>query len=215
MSAQKPVSPLARRFRGFLPVVIDVETAGFNSKTDALLELAAVMLRMTEEGYFELQETHAFHIIPFAGANLDEAALAFTGIDPYHPFRFAVSEHDALTQLFASVRQELRNQGCSRAILVGHNPSFDLAFLKAAVHRTGLQRNPFHSFTTFDTATLGGLAFGQTVLARAVQAAGLEWDEKEAHSARYDAERTAQLFCTVLNQWQGFIKADGVRAGGR
>ena len=206
MSDQKPAIPIARRFRGFLPVVIDVETAGFNSKTDALLELAAVMLRMTEEGYFELQETLAFHIIPFAGANLDEAALAFTGIDPYHPFRFAVSEHDALTQLFSSVRRELRTQGCSRAILVGHNPSFDLAFLKAAVHRTGLQRNPFHSFTTFDTATLGGLAFGQTVLARAVQAAGLEWDEKEAHSARYDAERTAQLFCAVLNQWHESVK---------
>ena len=41
----------------------------------------------------------------------------------------------------------------------------------------------------------------QTVLARAVYAAGLEWDQREAHSAVYDAERTAQLFCIIANAW--------------
>jgi ribonuclease T len=209
MSMPPSEIPIARRFRGFLPVVVDVETAGFNPQTDALLELAAVTLGVNGQGFLEPGETHAFHIIPFPGANLEASALAFTGIDPYHPFRFAVSEHEALTALFGTVRRLLREQACSRAILVGHNPSFDLAFLKAAVVRTKLQKSPFHSFSTFDTATLGGLAFGQTVLARAVQAAGLGWNDGEAHSARYDAERTAQLFCAVTNRWQALVTREG------
>ncbi|MGW8228635.1 MAG: ribonuclease T, partial [Gammaproteobacteria bacterium] len=43
--------------------------------------------------------------------------------------------------------------------------------------------------------------YGQTVLARAVQAAGIQWNQKEAHSAVYDAERTAELFCRIVNTW--------------
>ncbi len=189
------------RFRGYLPVVIDVETAGFNSKTDALLEIAAVMLEMTSSGEWLRASTHFFHVLPFAGANLEESALKFNGIDPFHPFRFAVSESEALESLFKPVRRALKSTQCTRAILVGHNPSFDLNFLNAAVERCGIKRSPFHPFSTFDTATLGGLAYGQTVLARAAQAAGLPWDSGQAHSAVYDAERTADLFCTIVNQW--------------
>jgi ribonuclease T len=194
---------MANRFRGFLPVVVDVETGGFNAKTDALLEVAAVLLQYDSQGQLQPVETVWTHVQPFAGANLDEASLAFTGIDPHHPFRFAVSESEALKKVFEPVRREVKSQGCSRAILVGHNPTFDLAFIKAAVDRTGIKRNPFHQFSTFDTATLGGLAFGQTVLARAVKAAGYEWDNDSAHSARYDAEKTADLFCKVVNLWGG------------
>jgi ribonuclease T len=192
---------MAARFRGFLPVVVDVETGGFHPHSDALLEIAAVMLRMDPGGWLRPDSVHAFHIQPFPGARLDPAALAVNRIDPYHPFRFAVSEKDALEALFDAVCGEIRRQGCSRAILVGHNASFDLAFLKAAVARARLPNNPFHSFSTLDTATLGALAFGQTVLARAVQAAGIQWDNSEAHSARYDAQRTAELFCEVVNRW--------------
>ncbi|MBI5040367.1 MAG: ribonuclease T [Gammaproteobacteria bacterium] len=195
-------SRLGERFRGFLPVVVDVETAGFNPKTDALLEIAAVTLQMDERGMLSRLETIACHVEPFPGANLDPKSLEFTGIDPYHPFRFAKPEHEALEKIYRPVRQLVKECQCSRAILVGHNPSFDLAFIKAATQRAGIKRNPFHLFSTFDTATLGGLAYGQTVLARAVQAAGFEWDEKSAHSAVYDTERTADLFCAIVNQWQ-------------
>ncbi len=193
--------PFALRFRGFLPIVVDVETAGFNAQTDALLEIAAVTLRMDEAGLIHPFETHACHVQPFAGANLEPAALAFTGIDPYHPFRFAKTEDDALQTIFNAVRKAVKEHGCTRAILVGHNPFFDLGFLNAAVARTKIKRNPFHPFSTFDTATLGGLAYGQTVLARAAQAAGLDWNNDEAHSAIYDAQKTAQLFCAVVNRW--------------
>ncbi len=195
-------SPMARRFRGFLPVVVDVETAGFNPATDALLEIAAVTLMIDEQGHWRREQTIACHVLPFPGANLDRTALEFTGIDPYHPFRLAVPEEQALQTVFAVVRRAIDTHGCSRAILVGHNPSFDLAFIKAAVKRSGVKPNPFHSFSTFDTVTLAGLAFGQTVLSRAVTAAGLEWNNAEAHSAIYDAERTADLFCAVLNRWE-------------
>ena len=192
---------LSNRFRGFLPVVVDVETAGFNAKTDALLEIAAVTVVFNEEGQLAVGETYSSHVQPFPGANLDESSLAFTGIDPHHPFRFAVSEFDALKTIFEPIRQTVKEQACTRAILVGHNPAFDLAFLNAAVNRSGIKRNPFHQFSTFDTVTLAGLAYGQTVLARAMIAAGIEWNNDHAHSAKYDAEKTAELFCKIVNTW--------------
>ena len=213
---QAKIKPkMAQRFRGFLPVVVDVETGGFNSQTDALLELAAVIIRTDEHGMLRLSETCSYHIEPFTGANLDESALAFNKIDPFHPFRFAVPERKALEEVFEKVRKAVKDNGCSRAILVGHNPFFDLGFLKAAVERNDIKRNPFHSFSTFDTATLGGLAFGQTVLSRAVMAAGLEWDNDSAHSALYDAERTAQLMELTAKtfQCQPFRIKDGNKLG--
>lgn len=192
---------IAKRFRGFLPVVVDVETAGFDAKNDALLEIAAVTLRMDDEGLLHLAETHSCHVEPFPGANLDPKALAFNGIDPDHPFRMALPEKEALTKITAPIRKAVKASGCNRAILVGHNAFFDLGFINAAVERTGFKRNPFHPFSTFDTVSLAGLAYGQTVLAKAALAAGIEWDNNEAHSAVYDTEKTAELFCTIMNQW--------------
>ncbi len=193
---------IANRFRGFLPVVVDVETAGFNAETDALLEIAAVTVRMDLNGQLHRDQSFACHVEPFPGANLEQRALEFTGIDPFNPFRMAKAEKNALDHIFTPIQEEVKRQGCTRAILVGHNPFFDLGFLKAAVERTGHKKNPFHSFSTFDTATLGGLAYGQTVLARAAKAAGIEWDGSQAHSALYDAERTADLFCAIVNRWK-------------
>ncbi len=204
MDSPAPVAgknAVAGRFRGFLPVVVDVETGGFDARTDALLEVAAVIVGRDEEGRWRREATHACHVEPFAGANIEAAALEFTGIDPYHPFRGAVSEAEALRTVFQPIRGAVKAAGCTRAVLVGHNPAFDLGFINEAVKRTGIKRNPFHPFSSFDTATLGGLAFGQTVLARAVQAAGMEWESDSAHSAIYDAERTADLFCTIVNLW--------------
>lgn len=200
MSARALKQGIARRFRGYFPVVVDVETGGFNPATDALLEIAAVLLAVDERGLWYPSETYACHVSPFPGANLEPAALDFNHIDPHHPLRFAVPEREALQTIFRPVRQALRETGCTRAVLVGHNPCFDLAFVNAAVRRTSFKRNPFHPFTTFDTATLGGLIFGQTVLARAVEAAGFPWDKREAHAAIYDAMRTAELFCAVVNR---------------
>lgn len=193
---------ISRRFRGYLPVVVDVETAGFNADTDALLEIAAVVIRMDQAGTLVPAPAVSCHVLPFEGANLDPKALAFNGIDPYHPFRAAVSEREALEKVFAPVRVAVKASGCKRAILVGHNAFFDLAFLNAAVNRTGHKRNPFHPFSTFDTVTLAGLAYGQTVLARSVMAAGLGWEAEQAHSALYDTEKTAELFCHIVNRWQ-------------
>jgi ribonuclease T len=201
MSDTNSSARLATRFRGFLPVVVDVETGGFNPKRDALLEIAAVILDFDEQGRLQPSETHACHVEPFKGANLDEKSLQFTGIDPYHPFRFAKPEDEALRQIFKPVRRAVKESACTRAILVGHNPSFDLSFVNAAADRCKIKRNPFHPFSSFDTATMAGLAFGQTVLARAAVAAGMNWDQEQAHSAKYDAERTAELFCMIVNRW--------------
>jgi len=189
----------AKRFRGFLPVVIDVETGGFHARTDALLEIAAVIIDIGPDGRVRRGASHAFHVKPFEGGRLDPASLEVNGIDPWHPLRPAIDEADALQRMFREIRTAIRAHGCRRAILVGHNAAFDLAFLNAAVERTGIKRNPFHPFSCFDTATLAGAALGQTVLARAVQLSGGDWDSSSAHSARYDAERTADLFCYINN----------------
>lgn len=195
------------RFRGFLPVVVDVETGGFNSKTDALLEIAAVLLDYNSEGLLRRGETIRYHVKPFEGANLEEASLAVNGIDPYHPLRPAIEERDALQRVFREVRRAVRENRCSRAVLVGHNAHFDLGFLNQAVERSAIKRNPFHPFSCFDTATVCGIAFGQTVLARAAIAAGLGWDETQAHSASYDAEVTADLFCEAVNRYRDIYEA--------
>lgn len=185
-----------------MPVVVDVETGGFNCRTDALLEIAAVMLDPQEDGTLLRGETFRFHVKPFEGANLEPASLAVNGIDPHHPLRPAIDERDALQRIFREVRREIKEKNCTRAILVGHNASFDLGFVNAAIERTDFKRNPFHPFSCFDTATLSGVAYGQTVLARAARTAGLEWDEKSAHSAAYDAEITADVFCDIVNRFK-------------
>jgi ribonuclease T len=191
---------MAGRFRGFLPVVVDVETGGFNAGTDALLEIAAVLIDIEADGTLRRGATHCYHVQPFAGARIEPAALQVNGIDPFHPLRPALPERDALQRIFRDIRHAMRDQGCRRAILVGHNAAFDLGFLNAAVRRTDIKRNPFHPFSCFDTATLAGAALGQTVLAKAAMVAGLGWDPASAHSASYDAERTAELFCLVCNR---------------
>jgi ribonuclease T len=203
---------MSRRFRGFLPVVIDVETGGFNCRTDALLEIAAVFIDMDASGTLARGATHSFHVQPFPGSRLDPASLSVTGIDPYHPLRPALPEREALQRIFREVRQQLRAYECRRAILVGHNAAFDLGFLNAALERTDVKRSPFHPFSCFDTATLAGAALGQTVLAKAVAVSGVQWDANSAHSAAYDAERTADVFCFVCNRMQTTFAAAHERA---
>ncbi len=199
----------SRRFRGFLPIVVDVETGGFFAKTDALLEIAAVIVEIDATGRLRRGATHAFHVKPFEGARLDPASLEVNGIDPWHPLRPAIDEGEALQRLFREIRTAIRSHGCRRAILAGHNAAFDLGFLNAAVERAGVKRNPFHPFSCFDTATLAGAALGQTVLARAAQLAGIDFDSREAHSAVYDAERTADLFCQLCNDLhESFLRAE-------
>lgn len=192
----------SKRFRGFFPVVIDVETAGFNKDTDALLEIAASTLKMDEQGVLSIDETIHFHVEPFEGANIEQAAIDFNGIDPFSALRGAVAEAEAIKEICKLVRKKQKDAGCSRAVVVAHNAAFDQGFLNAAIERCKIKRTPFHPFVSFDTTSLAGLALGQTVLAKACQAAGIEFDNKQAHSALYDTLRTAELFCLIVNRWQ-------------
>ncbi len=209
MANEIDIYPMKDRFRGFLPVVIDVETGGFNKEKDALLEVAAVMLRMDEKGELYRHKTFSWHLEPFAGANVDPKSMEVNGILLDSPFRMqiAVSEHRAMAEFFKEVRKEIKLNTCTRAILVGHNAHFDLGFVNAAAERAGHKRNPFHPFSTFDTVSLGAMAYGQTVLARIAQVANIPWDTEQAHSATYDAEKTADIFCKVLNDWQSLDAA--------
>jgi ribonuclease T len=200
--ANKPFT-LAERFRGYFPVVVDVETAGFNAQTDALLEIAASILQCDPQtGLFSIKQTIHYHVTPFEGANLEKAALEFNGIDPYNPLREAVDEETALKEIFKLIRKEMKAVNCKRAVMVAHNAAFDLGFLNAATERCNIKRSPFHPFVSFDTTTLSGLALGQTVLAKACATANINFDNKEAHSALYDTEKTAELFCFIVNRYQ-------------
>lgn len=195
-------TPMSRRFRGFMPVVIDVETGGFNAKKDALLEVAAATLKLDENGIIEIDEQICRHIVPFEGSNMEPKSLEITGIDPYHPFRMAIGEAQALGEIFTFIRKSLKQNQCNRAIMVGHNTVLDLSFINAAAERCNINRNPFHPFSTFDTVSFAGLAYGQTVLSKAVKAAGIDWDNDQAHSASYDTLKTAELFCKIVNRWR-------------
>ncbi|MFA5939098.1 MAG: ribonuclease T [Sinimarinibacterium sp.] len=204
-----PKTKIGQRFRGFLPVVVDVETGGFNARTDALLEVAGVILGIDEQGRLERRQTVFAHVEPFPGANIEKAALEVNGIRIDNPLRLALPEREALDHVFRPIRKAVSENGCTRAILVGHNAHFDLGFINAAVARSSYKRCPFHPFSVFDTATLGGVALGQTVLARALQATGLGHDAAAAHSAIYDAEKTADLFCLLVNRMRGLYAEFG------
>lgn len=197
-----PIQSVRQRFREFLPIVVDIETAGTNHQTDALLEICAIPLDLDPQTYqwYPLEPIH-YHIEPFQGANLCKKSLDFIGMhDPYHPFRFAKTEKEMLNILFSQIKKLLKEHQCKRAVLVGHNAWFDLMFLKSAWKRCNME-SPFHSFTSFDTATLGGLIYGETVLVKVCQAAGIKFNQNEAHSALYDAKKTAELFCKIINDY--------------
>lgn len=198
----KDMNLLRNRFRGFYPVVIDVETAGFNSQTDALLEIAATTLKMSDDGVLERDETFHFHVEPFEGANIEQAAIEFNGIDPFNPLRGAIDESEMVKEICKAVRKGQKAAGCSRSVIVAHNAAFDHGFFMAAIERARYKRVPFHPFVTFDTASFAALSLGHTVLAEACKRAGLGFDNKEAHSAKYDTEKTADLFCFMINRYK-------------
>ena len=193
---------MKNRFDGYLPVVIDVETSGVDARENALLEVAAVAVEMDAEGLLSPIERHfSSHVEPFKGSVIDDKAMEINGIRPFHPFRAVVSvtEKEALTALFAYISEEVKRQHCRRALLVGHNAHFDLGFIRAAMMRADIDRSPLHAFTVMDTATLGGVFHGKTVLAKAMKVADIAFDTNEAHSALYDTLKTAELFCQMLN----------------
>jgi ribonuclease T len=193
---------LKHRFRGYFPVICDVETGGFNASTDALLEVAFVTLTLNDDLMLKPAEKISFHVEPFEGANLEREALEFTGIDPFNPLRGAINESEALGECFKLIRKEQKKHGCKRSVIVAHNAAFDFGFINSAIERNDIKRSPFHPFTTFDTSTLSGFVYGQTVLAKACEAARLDFCNQSAHSALYDAEKTAELFCKMVNKWQ-------------
>ncbi len=202
---------MRHRFSGYLPVVIDTETSGVNPLKNALLEIAAVLVTLDENHQLIPDQLFSCHILPFKDAVIDPHALEINHIDPYHPFRFAIEEKTALEDLFEFVQQAVTAERCRRAVLVGHNAHFDLSFIQAAMKRCKLQHSPFHAFTCFDTATLSGLVFGNTILAQALKKARIPFNKKEAHSAIYDATCTAKLFCKIGNHIQ--IHSPDVESG--
>ncbi len=193
---------IKHRFRGFFPVVVDVETAGFDPKTCALLEVAMQTVEMDGNGLMHPGELISANIRPFEGSVINESNIAFLKIDPFDPARDLKDETEALTEMFKIIGKQVKKHKCKRAVLVGHNAHFDLDFINAAAARCGLEKkNPFHPFTAFDTASISALVYGQTVLLKACTAAGIAFDESHAHGAVYDTGRECELFCAACNRF--------------
>ena len=186
------------RFSGYLPVVVDLETGGFDSATNALLEVAALTLEFDGERMV-IADRHRWEVAPHPDTIVDDASLKVTGIDLDDPNRPAVDEAQALRELFRMVRGEIKRHGCRRALVAGHNAHFDHAFIHAAAARSGVKRSPFHPFCVIDTVGIAAVAYGHTVLGEACARAGIAYTRKLAHAAIYDAEVTAKLFCSVVN----------------
>ena len=188
------------RFRGFLPVVIDLETGGFDKDAHAVLQIAAVSLAWSADR-LSIDQVRGWNVIPHPDTRVEEESLRITRIDLADPGRDALIEEEAVRELFRFVRREVRRNGCERAVLTAHNAHFDHGFVTSAAERNGVKRNPFHPFTVIDTASLAAVAYGHTVLSEACARAGIEFEGGRAHAARYDAEATAKLFCLIVNGW--------------
>ena len=190
---------MKNRFRGYYPVVVDLETGGFNPNNNAILEIAITLIE-EENGNLIPGITERFHIEPFAGLEVEKESLEFTKIKLDHPLRQAVSEEDALKSLFKTINKNKTKYQCSRAILVGHNAHFDLSFLNASIERNKIKKSPFHPFSVIDTVSLGVAVTQQTVLARVCKELKIEYSNDDAHSAAYDSDVTAKVFCKILNE---------------
>lgn len=197
----QPGTDMSTRFRGYLPVVVDLETGGFDASSHAILEMAAVEV-VFEGDRLVPGERWQQAVAPYPGSRMDPAALKVTGIDPDDPGRGAIDEADAFREMFRIIRRAMKREGCQRAILVAHNAAFDHQFMRLAYERNDLKRSPFHPFSFIDTASLAAVAYGHTVLSEACSRAGIPFEASQAHSALYDAEKTAALFCTIVNRWQ-------------
>lgn len=200
----KNINSLNKRFRGFYPVVIDIETAGFNSRTDALLEIALITFKMDNYGWINKDKMLHYHIKPFKGSLIKKEALKYNKINPYSALRMAVTESIALYSIFNFINKKIKNNNFKKAVIVAHNVIFDFNFINAAIKRSKVKNNPFHKFVTFDTAALSGLVIGQTVLSKSCNAVGIKFDSNQAHSALYDTLKTAELFCEIVNRWKRF-----------
>jgi ribonuclease T len=202
---------MSTRFRGYLPVVVDLETGGFDAHRHAILEMATVEV-VFEGGRLVPGERWVQAVSPYPGSAMDPAALKVTGIDPDDPDRGAVDEAAAFREMFRQIRRAMKREGCQRAILVAHNAAFDHQFMRLAYERNELNRSPFHPFSFIDTASLAAVAYGHTVLSEACNRAGITFEASRAHSALYDADKTAELFCAIVNRWQSQIQ-DGAERG--
>ncbi len=78
---------LKNRFRKYLPVVVDIETGGFDPIVNAILEIAITLIE-EKENKFVPGETFRHHIQPFEGSIVEKESLEFTKIKLDHPLRF-------------------------------------------------------------------------------------------------------------------------------
>ena len=193
------------RFGGLLPIVVDMETSGINPDSNAILELASIVLYLNDKLDLQCGNFFSCHVRPFPSSKIDPSSMYINTIEIENPFRLALSEEEAINRLFRFVYMNLRNFGCRKAVLVGHNANFDLAFLESARKRYKID-SPFHTFTVIDTATIGAVFYGKTVLANVVNASNMRFNPKLAHSAIYDAKITTDLFCSVTNSQERYLK---------
>ena len=194
--------PMQNRFRGFMPVVIDVECGGFIPYRCTVGNCRSVV-GDSGDGSLAAWGNWRYHVQPFPAptsngvTRCDGLSILFTR----YAQRFQRRSAHAIVQ---EISQAMKDNDCTRAILVGHNACFDLNFLNAAVARTEIKRNPFHPFSSFDTATLAGVAFGQTGYRSRFKRPESLGIRTNAFGA-YDAQQTADCFARSANEGTGDV----------
>ncbi len=192
----------SRRFRGFLPVVIDVETGGFHlAAPTRCWRSPPSSSRWTTPAGCAAARRMRFTCKPFEGARLDPVSLEVNGIDPWHPLRPAIDEADALQRLFREIRTAIR----AHALPARHSRR---ATTRPSIWASSTRRSsaPASSAIRFIRSRAStprrsaASALGQTVLRARRAAGGHRMGSAAARTrAAYDAERTADLFCHICN----------------
>ena len=113
---------LSERFRGYLPVVLDLETGGFDHQVNPILELACCFVQMQDDR-LSIKGQESWNVQPVDGMVVEPASLKVTGIDLDDPHRDAMDEASVLKDFFfgafrnEAVRLPSSDTGGSQRIL--------------------------------------------------------------------------------------------------
>lgn len=164
-------------------VVVDIETTGLNPRTDKITEIAACKVVKGEI-------VDQFSALVNPEINISQDIAELTGIT-----NEMVKDAEKIDSVFDKFLDFMDD-----AIIVAHNASFDISFLKEAAKRLNTEFNP----TTVDTLALSrGLMPNLLKYKLDVVCNELNIELKKHHRASADAEATAMIFiklCEMLKK---------------
>ncbi|MCH5192314.1 MAG: PolC-type DNA polymerase III [Oscillospiraceae bacterium] len=162
-------------------IVFDIETTGFNSQSDRIIEIGAVKLKD-----LEIQGTFQTFVDP--ERHIPERITELTKIDD-EMVKGAPSQHEALKKFM---------EFCGESpVLIAHNARFDCSFIRAACERYG----ETFGFSSIDTVVISRSMLPDLKkhkLDHVAKALGL--GEFDHHRADEDAKILARIYITLMRR---------------